>query len=251
MSHQFLHEARIVQQRAEALSALCNEHGYAVFLVAGMTWRGWALAEQGQAEEGIQQIQQGIVAARAMGIEIFRPHLLTLLAEAYGKTGQVEEGLHALAEALTLVEKNGERMYEAELYRLRGELTLQQEFKVQGSKFKVENPQSPFRNPQLEAEECFLKAMEISQRQQAKSWNSAPPRAWLACGNSKAKEPKLTRCYPRSTAGSPKDLIPKTCKRPRRCWTNWRRAADGPVCRHRQVMPLLQQHGRLTYRALK
>ena len=62
-----------------------------------------------------------------------------------------------LAEALTVVDKTGERFYEAELYRLKGELTLQQ-FKVQGSKFKVD-----------EAEECFLKAIEVARRQQAKS----------------------------------------------------------------------------------
>ena len=50
---------------------------------------------------------------------------LALLAEAYGKAGQVEEGLTALAEALAVVDKTGERYYEAELYRLKGELTLQ------------------------------------------------------------------------------------------------------------------------------
>src|SRR5262249_37407308 len=54
-------------------------------------------------------------------------------------------------------------------YRLKGQLTLQQ-FKVQGSKFKVTNPQSPIPNPQQEAEACFLKAIEVAQKQQAKSW---------------------------------------------------------------------------------
>jgi len=85
-------------------------------------------------------------------------YFLALLAEAYGKGGQAEEGLHVLAEALAHVDKTGERYYEAELYRLKGELTLQQ-LKVQGSKFKVEE----------EVEECFLKAIEIARWQQAKS----------------------------------------------------------------------------------
>ena len=175
MSHQFLHDAQTVQQQAEALFALSNERGYAAFLIAGLTWRGWALAEQGQAEDGIQQIQQGIAAARAKGIELFGPHLLALLAEAYGKTGQVEEGLNALAEAVMLVEKNEERMYEAELYRLKGGLTLAQS-KVQSLK-----PALPAPVPQAqvsvverskveeEAEGCFLKAIEIACKQQAKS----------------------------------------------------------------------------------
>jgi len=53
-------------------------------------------------------------------------YYLALLAEAYGKVRQAEEGLSALAEALSQVDKTGERYYEAELYRLRGELTLAQ-----------------------------------------------------------------------------------------------------------------------------
>jgi predicted ATPase len=91
-----------------------------------------------------------------------------MLADAYGKAGQAENGLNVIVEALAAVDKTGERFYEAELYRLKGELILQQ-FKVQGSTFKVENPQSAFHNPQLEAEACFLKAIEISRQQQAKS----------------------------------------------------------------------------------
>jgi predicted ATPase len=56
------------------------------------------------------------------------------------------------------VEKTGERWYEAELYRLKGTLTLQS--KVQSPRPKVEE----------EAEECFWKAIEVARQQQAKSW---------------------------------------------------------------------------------
>jgi len=55
-----------------------------------------------------------------------------LLAEAYEKAGQIEEGLRVLTEALTQVNKTEERFYEAELYRLKGELTLQR-FQISGS----------------------------------------------------------------------------------------------------------------------
>jgi predicted ATPase len=104
---------------------------------------------------------------------MWRPRFLAFLAEACGKVGQVEEGLTALAEALAMVNKNGERFYEVELYRLKGELALQQwkveSQKVESEKSKVPNPQSPTPNPQAEAEACFLKAIEISRKQQAKS----------------------------------------------------------------------------------
>jgi predicted ATPase len=90
-----------------------------------------------------------------------RPYSLALLAVGYGKAGQSDEGLSALAEALALVERTGERFYEAELYRLKGELTLQK-FQVSGSTFQAVSPPA-------EAEECFLKAIKIVRRQQAKS----------------------------------------------------------------------------------
>jgi predicted ATPase len=102
----------------------------------------------------------------------------SVLAEAYGKVGQVEEGLTVLAEALAQVEKTGERVYEAELYRLKGELTLQFKAslkqvsgKSQASqdKTKVPNAQSLTSKAQSEAEACFLKAIEIARKQQAKS----------------------------------------------------------------------------------
>ena len=75
-------------------------------------------------EEGIAQIRQGLEAHRQEKSQ--GPYTLAWLAEAYGRAGQVEEGLATLAEALRLVDKNDERFYEAELYRLKGELTLAQ-----------------------------------------------------------------------------------------------------------------------------
>src|SRR4030095_3158473 len=98
---------------------------------------------------GITQMRQGLAALQAFGSEIERPCFLALLAEACGKAGQAEKGLAALAEALSMVDKSGERFYEAEVYRLKGELTLQSQ--VPGSKSQVEK----------EVEECFLKAIEI------------------------------------------------------------------------------------------
>jgi predicted ATPase len=80
-----------------------------------------------------------------------------MLAEAHGKAGLPKEGLTVLAEALAIVNKTGEHFWEAELYRLKGELTLQSE--VQGSQFKVQD----------EAEECFRRAIDITRRQSAKS----------------------------------------------------------------------------------
>jgi class 3 adenylate cyclase/predicted ATPase len=166
--HQYRREGKASQERAETAITLSREQGFPQWVAAGTVRRGWALAEQGQREEGIEQIRQGVAAWRAIGAEIGRSLWLALLAEAYEKVGQTEEGLRALEEALEIVSKTEEHWYEAELYRLKGELTLQK-FQTPGSKFQVANTQHLVPSPQTEAEVCFFKAIDIARQQQAKS----------------------------------------------------------------------------------
>jgi class 3 adenylate cyclase/predicted ATPase len=167
-------EEQLARERAEVVITLSTEQGLPQFLAFGTFSHGAALAEQGQVEEGIAQIQQSLVALRATGTENQRTENLARLAAAYGSVGRGEEGLTLLAEALALVDKTGERWYEAELYRLRGEILLTQEIKNQKSKGKSQKsentePRPLTPDPQGEAEVCFLKAIEIARRQQAKS----------------------------------------------------------------------------------
>lgn len=166
---EFRREANIVRERAESLIALATELGGALWNAWGTIFLGWALAEQGQREEGIAHLRRGLVAFRETGAEMTRPHSLTLLAERQGQVGQVEEGLTILTEALDITAMTSERWFEAETYRLKGELTLQKEFQVQGSKFQIPSTQPLTPSIQAEAEECFLKAIEIARKQQAKS----------------------------------------------------------------------------------
>ena len=150
-------EVQAAQERAEATIALTTDQGFPFYLAVGIILRGWALAEQGQAEEGVGQMRQGMAAYWATGAGLGRSYWLALLAEAYGKGGQAEEGLTVLAEALEVVHKTGEHRFEAELMKLKGELTLQA--RVSGPGATVE----------AEAEECFQKAIEIARHQQVKS----------------------------------------------------------------------------------
>ena len=134
--HQCRRERQATQEQAEALITLSTAQGFSLLLAHGTISRGWALAEQGQAEEGISQLCQGLAAYGDMGLATPSSIHLARLAEAYGKAGKIEEGLTALAEALAVIDKTGERFYEAELYRLKGELLLAQEIKNQKSKIK-------------------------------------------------------------------------------------------------------------------
>ena len=72
--HQLRREGQLAQERAEAAMALASEQGFPFWLAAGTYERGWALAEQGQEEEGIAQMRQGLDAFQAMGIQIERPY---------------------------------------------------------------------------------------------------------------------------------------------------------------------------------
>jgi len=156
-----------------------------------------------------------------------------MLTEGYKRVGQAEEGLAALAEALAAVDKTGERWYEADLYRLKGELTLQL-FKVQGSKFQAESnlassvkisPKSKARSseskvrstqhlpPQAEAEAeaSFLKAIDIARQQQAKSWElravTSLARLWQQQGKKTEARQMLVEIYGWFTEGfDTKDL---------------------------------------------
>src|SRR5215813_14057092 len=153
----YLHQARgelqAVQERVEALVALAAEQRFPYWLELGTILGGWVLSQQHQAAAGIAQMQQGLAAYRATGAELFRTYWLALLAEAYGTAGQVQEGQQVLEDALALVDKNGERYWEAELYRRKGELLLQ----------------SGVRVAERGAEVCFQQALAVARRQQAKT----------------------------------------------------------------------------------
>ncbi len=199
--HQLRREMEAARERAEGVLTLSTEQGFPYFLAWGTMLQGGALAEQGETGEGITQIQQGLAVYHATGAEIARPYWLALLAKAYGKAGQVKEGLTVLTEALTVVHKTGERITEAELYRLKGELTLQQE----NQKAKVET------NSQAEAEEYFLKAIEVARKQQAKSWelraSTSLARLWRQQGKKAEAYELLSNVYNWFTEGfDTKDL---------------------------------------------
>jgi predicted ATPase len=149
---QFCRDVPEAHELAEATITFTSEHGNTLYLAYGMILRGWARFQQGQQEEGIEQMHQGLAAMRTAGGEVGRPTFLTLLAEAYGTMAQAGKGLSLLAEARTIMEQNGQRYADAECHRLEGELRLQQT------------------EPDVsQAESCFQQALDVARQQQAKS----------------------------------------------------------------------------------
>jgi predicted ATPase len=139
-------------EQAEAAVALATEQGFPQWAAMGRSLGGWALAMQGQGEEGLAQIRQGTTAWRATGAALHVPYLCTVLADVAAHLGHTADGLQALAEAYTLVEQQQERCWEAEVCRLRGVLLLRQTG-----------------TPQAEAETWLQRALDIARHQEAKS----------------------------------------------------------------------------------
>ena len=149
---QLLRDVPAVHEHAEATVALAVEHGLPFWAAGGRSFRGWALAMQGQGEVGMAQVHQGVTAWRATGAALLVPYFCTMLADVAAHLGHLEDGLQALAEAHTLVEQHEERYWEAEVCRLRGVLLLRQTG-----------------TSQAEAETWLQRALDVARRQEAKS----------------------------------------------------------------------------------
>jgi predicted ATPase len=145
-------EALAAQETAESGIALSTEYGFTQFLAVATFMHGWAVAEQGRRDEGIAQMREGLAATRATGTELYRPYHLCLLAKLCKEAGHLDDGLNALTEALAAADEHENRSYEAETYRLRGELLLKQG-----------------KSNEAEARKCFERAVEIARKQSAKS----------------------------------------------------------------------------------
>jgi len=186
--HHLRREWSAAQGQAEASLALSTAQAFVHWVGPGTFWRGWALAVQGQGEEGVVQMQQGLAARQATGNMVSRAEYLALLAEAEGRIGQTEAGLCRLAEALAAMAKTGSRYDEAELYRIKGKLLLQQAV-----------PDEP------KAEACFQQALVIARRQQAKSWELRAAvslsRLWQQQGRRKEAHDLLAAIYGWFTEG--------------------------------------------------
>jgi class 3 adenylate cyclase len=186
--HQLRREPQAARAQAEAALALCTEQGFGLYGAWSLLPRGWALAQQGEVTEGIAQIRQGFAGLRATGAGLTWPWWLALLAEACGTVGQLDEGLRALEEALAAVQHNEEGHYEAEVYRLKGELLLQEAPAYQEA-----------------AEANFQQALAVARHQQAKSWELRAAlslsRLWQRQGKQEEARQLLAEIYGWFTEG--------------------------------------------------
>jgi predicted ATPase/DNA-binding winged helix-turn-helix (wHTH) protein len=132
---------------------LAEEHGYKYKCYFALALKGWALAMTGRFFEGHALMQQGMTLLDGIGAHIDHPYLLALLSEIIAANGDPSHALAHVTEALSIVRESRTYFYEAELYRLRGALILQ----------------NNGRAAEDESEANFRQALEIASRQKAKA----------------------------------------------------------------------------------
>ena len=123
MAAVFARDVATVYSRSNDCVALASEHGFAEWAARGRILQGWADAQRGEATTEIALIRDGMAALEATGARLHTPLHRTLLAEALALAGKIEEGLATLDDALAKAAISGQRGWDAEIHRLRGELT--------------------------------------------------------------------------------------------------------------------------------
>jgi predicted ATPase len=227
--HQCRREAQQVHKQAEEMLRLATQQGFTQWVAGGTLLRGWALVQQGAVDEGIAQLRQGLNAWLAVGNELGKTQILARLAEAYGQTGRTHEGLELLAEALAAMEANAERHYEADLYRLKGDLLLQ-------------NAGAPPPVPvQLEAEVYLQQAIAVARRQGAKFLELRAVRSLGRLWQTQDKCEAARQLLQETINGLLRGLILLTCRRRKRCW---QRCSDS----HYQARPRTRRHLHFSYK---
>ena len=142
-----------MRELTEAALALSIESGTVTRQALCEMWLGWADTLAGDLDGGIARMQRSLSEHRAAGSELLSDYVLALIATALGEAGRFEEALAAIDDSFQVIERTGQRMHEAEVHRLKGELLLMQD---------------PSNSAQ--AEQSFRTAIEISRKQHAKSW---------------------------------------------------------------------------------
>ena len=149
--HLLIGDNAVVDERAAQLVAVTTEQGFSFWRAQGAIYRGWVKVKNGDVMEGISLLRSGSAAHRATGAETVGPYFNGLLASAYEISGQIEEALAQLDDALQIIERTGERWFEAELHRHKGQLLLG-------------------RGHTKPAEDLYRKALGVANEQQAKLW---------------------------------------------------------------------------------
>ncbi|HLI81659.1 MAG TPA: adenylate/guanylate cyclase domain-containing protein [Candidatus Binataceae bacterium] len=145
-------ELEHMRERADAMLTLSTELGNVSRRARSEIFLGWAQVLAGDLDGGIAGMQHHLAELRIIDTE-FMKYFPYHMAAALGQLRRFDEALRTIDEAFAFFERTGQRLYEAEVHRVKGELLLAQDA-----------------SNAARAEQSFCTAIEISRRQKAKSW---------------------------------------------------------------------------------
>ena len=181
-------EVRAMHEHARALMHVASEQGAQQWLAAGTIFDAYVRAELGEGDAAIADIKRGVGVYRSTGAALFMPYFLSLHARAERNIGRYDVALETVGEALRMALATGELVWEPELLRLEGEIRLADGSRDVGR-----------------ALGCFDRAMEISRREQTRSWELRAAvslaRVLAATGERDDARRKLADVYGRFTEG--------------------------------------------------
>ena len=164
--HQLRGEAPLVQVLAKAAMELADEYGLALWVTYGLIELGWAEAELGDAEGGIEKMQRGLAEYEMTGAKLRSPYFLGLLADQLSRAGRLEEGLAVITRALILAEQTAEGYTLSELHRIKGELFLKSSELNHADNLLDDSPRSKLLS---QARACFADALAVAKQQGTRS----------------------------------------------------------------------------------
>ena len=138
---------------ADELLSLAKKIDAGFWQIYAVWLRGCLLAVTGKPLDAIQSITSVIPALQAAGSTLLWPWGLSQLAYAYAQVGNHNEAWACLDEAVALIERTGQRLHEADILRIAGEIALLEPI-----------------SDASRGEAYFTRALDVARRQQAKSW---------------------------------------------------------------------------------
>jgi class 3 adenylate cyclase/tetratricopeptide (TPR) repeat protein len=186
--YQVRREPEAVREIAEAAMAIGEEHGFPEWLEWGRWLHGWALAELGDIEPGVAEMEAGIAGFVPIGGVPRQAFTAAMLAKGYEKLGRIDRAIAMLDDQQVRIQRSGERLDEAELYRVKGELLYARD----GA-------------GNIDGESCLRKAIEIARRQESRWWElratTSLARTLVKQGNGDEARAMLAEIYGRFTEG--------------------------------------------------
>jgi len=152
MVHRYRRDVPVVRRYAEEMMAFGQKHDLPVQRAKGMVFLGWALAEEGEVERGLELMREGLEVQMDIDTREDFPVFFEMLACVYARSGRGDLALDLLAEILEETERTGLCYWTPELYRVRGEVLL-----------------STARGAGDEAHGWVRRALDLAREQQVKS----------------------------------------------------------------------------------